>query len=80
MYDNVFPLRMEPPNGEFGSQDFNDFVDSLLEPMFNKTPCVIAGDVDTDVTVLLSGAQLMVTVLLRSLRRGELSMVLCSIL
>ena len=36
VYDNVFPLRMEPPNGEFGSQDFNDFVDSLMEPLFNK--------------------------------------------
>jgi hypothetical protein len=33
VYDNVYPLGMEPPNGEFGSQDFNDFVDSLMEPM-----------------------------------------------
>ena len=38
VYDNVYPLRMEPPNGEFGSQDFNDFVDSLMEPMQNKHP------------------------------------------
>ena len=29
---------MEPPDGEFGSQDFNDFVDSLMEPLFNKHP------------------------------------------
>ena len=33
VYDNVYPLRMEPPDGEFGSQDFNDFVDSLMEPL-----------------------------------------------
>ena len=32
VYDNVYPLRMEPPNGEFGSQKFNDFVESLMEP------------------------------------------------
>ena len=38
VYDNVYPLRMEPPNGEFGSQKFNDFVDSLMEPMQNKHP------------------------------------------
>jgi hypothetical protein len=48
VYDNVFPLRMEPPNGELGSQNFNDFVDSLLEPLFNKHPVV--ADVDDDVT------------------------------
>ena len=30
VYDNVFPLRMEPPNGEFGTQEFNQFVDSLM--------------------------------------------------
>ena len=29
VYDNVYRLRMEPPNGEFGSQDFNDFVVTL---------------------------------------------------
>ena len=34
----VYSLRMEPPNGEFGSQDFHDFVDSLMEPMQNKHP------------------------------------------
>ena len=39
---------MESPNGEFGSQNFNDFVDSLLEPLFNKHPVV--ADVDDDVT------------------------------
>ena len=33
VYNSVFPLRMKPPNSEFGSQDFNDFVDSL-----NKHP------------------------------------------
>ena len=38
VYDNVFPLRMEPPDGEFGTQKFNDFIDSLMEPMFNKHP------------------------------------------
>ena len=40
VYDNVYPLRMEPPNGEFGSQKFNDFVDSLMEPLQNKHPLV----------------------------------------
>ena len=29
---------MEPPNGEFGSQKFEEFVDSLLEPMYNRHP------------------------------------------
>ena len=38
VYDNVFLLRMEPPDGEFGTQKFSDFVDSLMEPMFNKHP------------------------------------------
>ena len=38
VYDNVYPLRMEPPNGEFGSQKFNDFVDSLMSPILNKHP------------------------------------------
>ena len=38
VYDSVFPLRMEPPDGEFGTQKFNAFVDSLMEPMFNKHP------------------------------------------
>jgi hypothetical protein len=38
VYDNVFPLRMEPPNGEFGSQKFEEIVDSLLEPMYNRHP------------------------------------------
>ena len=38
VYDNVYPLRMEPPNGEFGSQRFNNFVDSLMEPTQNKCP------------------------------------------
>jgi hypothetical protein len=38
VYDNVFPLRMEPPNGEFGTQEFSQFVDSLMEPVFNKHP------------------------------------------
>ena len=45
VYDNVFPLRMEPPNGEFGSQKFEDFVDSLLNPMCAGHP------VDTSVPV-----------------------------
>ena len=38
VYDNVYPLRMEPPNGEFGSQKFNDFVDSLMNPILSKHP------------------------------------------
>ena len=38
VYDNAYPLKMGPPNGEFGSQDFNNFVDSLMEPMQNKHP------------------------------------------
>ena len=32
------PLRMESPNGEFGSQKFNDFADSLMNPILNKHP------------------------------------------
>ena len=38
VYDNVYPLRMEPPNGELGSQKFNDFVDSLMNPILSKHP------------------------------------------
>ena len=38
VYDNVHPFRMEPPNSEFGSQKFNDFVDSLMNPILIKHP------------------------------------------
>ena len=38
VYDNVYPLRMEPPDCEFGSQKFNDLVDSLMNPILNKHP------------------------------------------
>ena len=36
VYDNVYPLRMEHPNGEFGSQKLNDFADSLMNPILSK--------------------------------------------
>jgi hypothetical protein len=58
VYDNVFLLRMEPPNGEFGTQEFSQFVDSLMEPVFNKHPIpgshkVNAGpDADSDVAAV----------------------------
>ena len=38
VYDNVYPLMMEPPDGEFGSQKFNDFFNSLMKPILNKHP------------------------------------------
>ena len=56
VYDNVFPLRMEPPDGEFGSQSFNDFVDSLMEPLFNKHPVsTVAVEPATDVVEQSAG-------------------------
>jgi hypothetical protein len=58
VYDNVFPLRMEPPDGEFGSQYFNDFVDSLMEPLFNKHP---VSDVVADSEAVVSKSKQIVT-------------------
>ena len=39
---------MEPPNGEFGSQEFNDFVDSLMNPMLCKHPLPVMNNVMGD--------------------------------
>ena len=75
VYDNVYPLRMEPPNGEFGSQKFNDFVDSLMEPMQNKHPLTDAVMlllllISLNLLMLLS-LLLMRVIQLRRLRRLE---------
>ena len=35
MYDEVFPLRMQPRDGVHGSQSFDLFVDSLFHPLSN---------------------------------------------
>ena len=42
VYDIVYPLRMEPPTGEFRSPKFNESVDSLMIPILNKDPLTYA--------------------------------------
>ena len=37
VYDGVFPLRRGPPQGKYGSQKFEDFIDMVFEPLIQTS-------------------------------------------
>ena len=38
VYDRVFPLRLKPKGGKWGSQEFESFVDGVFRPFFSGHP------------------------------------------
>ena len=36
VYDSVFPLRMKPSQGQYGSQEFDSFVEGVFNPLLHQ--------------------------------------------